>query len=263
METVTYTPANELGVAHIELNRPKVRNAVNDQLLLDLRSAMIEFDEDENARAGVLSGTGKAFSSGADLRESHLRPVEEVSKVGGPSSRQTKNKASLFFESTNAKPLIAAVHGYVLGTAIRLALTCDYVVAESGTQFQLTEVAIGLDVTGLWFLLNARGGGVFADDVSLTGRYWSAEEGLNHGIINEVSERGEYFERAMLVAGQIAALPSDAVQAVVRVRRQVLAESHVKAQGLAPKGLHKSGIYRTEAEKFFASKKGSNQSDAS
>ena len=254
MKTVIYNAANERGVAHIELNRPAVLNAVNDQMVLDLRRGLVQFDEDPDARAAVLSGSGRAFSSGADLRELQLRPVDEAERVGSPTARDARDKAGLFFESTNTKPLIAALHGYALGAGVLLALTCDYVVADPGTQLQLTEVAIGLDVTGLWFLLVALGGGTFANDVSLTGRFWSAQEGYNHGVITEVSEPGEYLTRAMSIASQIAALPTDAVRAVVRVRRQLLAESHVKAQGLASKGLFKSGVYREEAEKFFATK---------
>ena len=93
--------------------------------------------------------------------------------------------------SVNWKPVIAAVHGYVLGLALGLVLECDLIVAEAGTKFQVTETPRGLSGAKYWALLNFRGGGAFATDVSLTGRFFTAEEAQAAGVIERVAPAGE------------------------------------------------------------------------
>ena len=90
--------------------------------------------------------------------------------------RRDASSHDLLLRAVNWKPVMAAVHGYVLGLALGLVLECDLIVAEAGTKFQVTETPRGLSGAKYWAMLNFRGGGAFATDVALTGRFFTAEE---------------------------------------------------------------------------------------
>ena len=130
-------------IATITLNRPDKLNAVSDEVVAQLADALRRFDLDDEAEVAILNGKGRAFSSGADVRQRQLRSREEFEKLGGPQGWGT-NSADLLTRSVNWKPVIAAVHGHVLGLALGLTLECDLIVAAAGTRFQLTETSRGL-----------------------------------------------------------------------------------------------------------------------
>jgi enoyl-CoA hydratase/carnithine racemase len=117
---------------------------------------------------------------------------------------------------------LAAPHGYVLGLALGLVLESDLVVAEAGTKFQVTETPRGLSGAKYWALLRFRGAGAFATDVSLTGRFFTAEEALEAGIIDRVAPQGCTMEVARDVAAQVAKNPPLGVRSTVRARRHAL-----------------------------------------
>src|SRR5436309_3035956 len=125
-------------IATITLNRPDKLNAVSDEVVVQLSEALRRFDLDPEAEVAIINGNGRAFCSGADVRQRQLRSRDEFKKLGGPQGWGT-NSADLFTRAVNWKPLIAAVHGYVLGLGLGLTLECDLIVAEAGTRFQLTE----------------------------------------------------------------------------------------------------------------------------
>ncbi len=97
--------------------------------------------EDE-AQIAIITGRGRAFSSGADVKQRQLRSREEFLRLGGPQGRGT-HSADLLTRSVNWKPVIAAPHGYVLGLSVGIVLECDLIVAEEGTRFQITETSRG------------------------------------------------------------------------------------------------------------------------
>ena len=138
---------------------------------------------------------GTRFSSGADVQQRQLRPREEMEAHGGPQARDA-NSENLLTDCVNWKPVICAAHGYVLGLALGIALECDLIVAEEGTKFQVTEAPRGLSGAKYWALLNFRGGGSLAVQVSLTGRFFTAEEALRVNIIDQVAPKGEYLTAA-------------------------------------------------------------------
>ena len=98
-------------------------------------------------------------------------------------------------QSVNWKPVIAAVHGYVLGLGLGMVLDCDLIVAEAGTKFHLTETSRGLGSAKQWAQLHFRSG-AFADEIALTGRYFTAEEALAANLINRVAPTGEFMAAA-------------------------------------------------------------------
>jgi enoyl-CoA hydratase/carnithine racemase len=246
-ERITFTVDD--GIAWITLNRPDKLNALTDAMCLRFRELLFEVDETDDIKAAIVCGNGRAFCSGADVRQRQLRPPEEMRRLGSPHARGA-SVSDAFFGFAHWKPVIAAVHGYVLGAALALTLRCDFVVASPSTKFQVTEILRGLDVSRFWSFLTYLGGGTFANDVCLTGRFWSAEEGLNHGMVSRVVAEGEHRKEAEAVARHITSLPPMAIRAVVRNRRLALEELQAYANARVTQGLHLSQDFRESAMAF-------------
>jgi enoyl-CoA hydratase/carnithine racemase len=200
-------------IAIIALDRPEKLNAVNDEVVRQLMAAFRRFDLDPDAHIAILCG--------ADVHQRQLRSREEFERLGGPQGHGA-NSGDLLFQSVNWKPVIAAVHGYVLGLGLGMVLDCDLIVAETGTQFQLTETSRGLGAAKHWAQFHFRGAGAFGDEVSLTGRYFTAEEALAANVINRVAQPGMFMETALTLARAVAANPPLSVRATVRARRWFL-----------------------------------------
>jgi enoyl-CoA hydratase/carnithine racemase len=130
----------------------------------------------------------------------------------------------LLMQSVNWKPVVAAVHGYVLGLGLGMMLDCDLIVAEAGTKFHLTETSRGLGSAKQWAQLHFRSG-AFADEIALTGRYFTAEEALAANLINRVAPAGTFMEAARTLAEAVAANPPLSVRATVRTRRWRLGQA--------------------------------------
>jgi enoyl-CoA hydratase/carnithine racemase len=181
MSLVEYACNNQ--IATLSLNRPDRLNAFSDELVRHLADALRRFDLDPDAQVAVICGNGRAFSSGADVLQRQLRKREEFLEHGGPQGWGA-NSGDLLTRSVNWKPVIAAPHGYAMGLALGIVLECDLIVAAAGTKFQVTETSRGLGGAKYWALLNFRGAAAFATEVTLTGRFFTAEEALAAGIIN-------------------------------------------------------------------------------
>lgn len=205
-------------VATITLNRPDKLNAFDADLVRALAAKLRQFDEDEAARVAILNGAGKAFSSGADVRARQCRSIDEFERLGGPQEPDA-HSGDLLTRSVKWKPVIAAPHGYVMGLAVGIVLECDIVVAEAETRFQITETPRGLGGARYWGLAHFGGGGAFATEVALTGRFFSAEEAREAGLIARVSPRGEHLDTARQLAQSIARNPPLSVRSIVRSRR--------------------------------------------
>jgi enoyl-CoA hydratase/carnithine racemase len=232
----------EDNVALISMNRPQKLNAIDDDMVRSLMATMHQFDMDDDAHTAILCGNGRAFCSGADVRARQLRSAEELKQKGGPSAGDAKS-GDIFMRSVNWKPVIAAVHGYVLGLGIGLALDCELVVAEEGTQFQITETPRGLSGSGKYMnLLAYRGSGGFATEVTLTGRFFTAEEALAAGVIDRVAPAGKYIEVARELAAAINKNPPLAVRASVMQRRWQVEDN--RREAVRYQGLNK--LYLTE-----------------
>jgi enoyl-CoA hydratase/carnithine racemase len=205
-------------VATITLNRPDKLNAFDANLVRDLAAKLRRFDEDDSARVAILAGAGKAFSSGADVRARQCRSVEEFERLGGPQEPDA-HSGDLLTRAVKWKPVIAAPHGYVMGLAIGIVLECDIVVAEAETKFQITETPRGLGGARYWGLAHFCGAAAFATEVALTGRFFSAEEAHEVGLIARVCPRGEHLDVARQLAQCIARHPPLSVRSTVRSRR--------------------------------------------
>jgi enoyl-CoA hydratase/carnithine racemase len=238
------------GIAYITLNRPEVRNALSDAVIRELRGLLIRMDDDPHASVGVLSGVGKAFCSGADVKQRQLRPRDELRRLGGPEARDART-GDLPYGLVNWKPLIAAVHGYAMGAGLYLAMMCDLIVAAEGTQFQITETVRGTDSTRYLMMLAERSSLGFATDVALTGRFFSAEEGKRAGAIDRLVSAGEHVRAAEALARQILELPPLAVRQIVEVRRGINEEVEVRARMRRSRTLHLTDDFRESASSFI------------
>src|SRR5262245_5116928 len=251
-ETVLYETKGP--ICYITLNRPDKLNAASDQLVEEVNDALFEFDADPELLVAIVSGAGRAFCSGADVRQRQLRTREELRRLGGPAGRRSRELGLV--EAVNWKPAIAAVHGFALGLGYMLAMSCDLVVAAEGTKFQIREVQRGLGGAQHWVATWFWTGSRFANEVALTGRMFDAEEALRHGMVNRVVPREELMSTAEALAAEIAANPPLAVRANVRVMRWFVNErqrqSKLYTQG---RGLHLTEDFHESAAAFVEKRK--------
>lgn len=234
-------------IAYVELARPSKLNAFNDGQVVALADALEEFDHDDAAHVAILHGEGRAFSSGADVRERQLRPREELQRFGTPEARDAQGRG-LLYDQINFKPVVAAAHGYVLGMAVGLLMECELAVATHETKFQITEMPRGLWASRYWALLQHRGGGAFADEVVFTGRYFSGREAAEHNLITASVQEGRHLDKAEEYATAMAANPPLALRAAARARRWYL-QQHEAPEPLLRAGfpLHLSQDFRESA----------------
>jgi 2-(1,2-epoxy-1,2-dihydrophenyl)acetyl-CoA isomerase len=203
--------------AKIELNRPERLNAWSNQFSQDLLAAIREVTDNPEIRAVTVTGAGRAFSSGADLKEVAERPgagPEDVYK------RLTERYHPLITGiRLMAKPVIAAVNGPAAGIGLSLALACDLVVAASSAFFQLAFVNIGLVPDGgSSLLVPSRVGFARAAELAMLGERLDAQTALNWGLINRVWPDDEFAAQADALLDRLA---SGATQSYAGTKRQL------------------------------------------
>jgi enoyl-CoA hydratase len=175
----------------ITLNRPDAMNAINGALANGLWNAVQRLNDDPGLTAGVLTGAGRGFSAGMDLKA--FARGEDI----GPMMT--------FIQNGSKKPLIGAIEGFALAGGLELALSCDLLVAAKGVKLGIPEVGVGLFAAGGGLLrLPARVGYGKAMEMAITGDPITAEEGLAFGLIARLTEKGEAVAAAMTLAERIA-----------------------------------------------------------
>jgi len=175
----------------ITLNRPEAMNAINGALSEGLRSAVQDLDSDSGLTAGVLTGAGKGFCSGMDLKA--FSRGEDI----GPMLEFVQNGA--------AKPLVGAIEGFALAGGLELALSCDLLVAARGAKLGIPEVGVGLFAAGAGlFRLPGRVGYGTAMEMAITGDPITAEEAADHGLVSRLTEPGGALGEALALAERIA-----------------------------------------------------------
>jgi enoyl-CoA hydratase/carnithine racemase len=250
--TVRYAVDN--GIATITLDRPERLNAFSDAMVVALNAALRRFDADPAALTAVIHGAGRAFSTGADVHQRQLRAREEFERLGGPQG-EGAHASELFVRAVNWKPVIAAVHGHVMGLAFGIMLECDLIVAAAGTLLQVTETSRGLGGARYWGLMQFRGAAAFGTEMALTGRFFTAEEALQARLINRLAPQGTHLEVARALAEEVNANPPLSVRATVRTRRWYLEQlSREIAMQTQPLKLYLSEDFN-EAARAFAEKR--------
>ncbi len=180
----------------ITLNRPDAMNAVNQDLAQQLAAAMDEMDANPEISCGVLTGNGRGFCAGMDLKAfaQGSFPTVEGRGFGGITEQPPK------------KPVIAAVEGFALAGGLELALTCDLIVSAEGAKFGIPEAGVGL-FAGAGGLMRLPRVVPYAVGMrmALTAKPIRAEEALGYGMIAEVTPKGEALAKAIELAEEIAA----------------------------------------------------------
>jgi enoyl-CoA hydratase/carnithine racemase len=193
-------------VAIIKLNRPEVRNAIDDALRQEFMAVIERIAADEAVRAVVLTGEGKSFCAGGDIsgmKERLKAPSGEVAFNGWRRQGQTHRSVALLHSLP--KPVIAAVNGAAAGLGCDMALACDFIVASEDAQFTMSFVKRGLvsDGGGMYFLPR-RVGLPRAKELIFTGRVVDAREALSIGLADRVSPAEKLVADAVAWARELS-----------------------------------------------------------
>ncbi len=175
----------------ITLNRPEAMNAINTDLAQGVLAAVSELDGDDGLTAGVMTGAGRGFCAGMDLK---------AFAASGPPKGMGE-----FFEQGARKPLIAAIEGFALAGGLEMALSCDLLVAADNVKFGIPEAGVGLFAGGGALIrLPSRVGYMKAMEMALTAEPITAQEAQALGLVARLTKPGQALDGAMELAERIA-----------------------------------------------------------
>jgi 2-(1,2-epoxy-1,2-dihydrophenyl)acetyl-CoA isomerase len=195
--------------ATIRLNRPSALNAWDATLGNELLDAVRAVAADDEVRAVCVTGAGRAFSSGADLRAMAARPRTEEGYIDVYTPLMTIYHPILTGLRTMPKPVVAAVNGPAVGIGCSLALSCDLIVAAASAYLSLAFAGIGLVPDGgALALIAARSGAARATQMALLGERVNASQALRWGLVNEVYPDREFQDGVDEVLDRLANGPT-------------------------------------------------------
>ena len=205
-KSIQFSVENQIGT--LSMNRPENLNAINLEMLDEMLRAIFEATKDNNVRAIILKGNGRAFSSGGDIRV-----MEEM--MDGDTKTFMKNWVNRVHLlemqlRTIRKPMIASIHGVASGQGFNLALACDLRIASESATFNQSWVQLGLTSEGTYFLPRLVGVGK-ATEMFFTGDSISAAEAFKWGIVNRVVPDEELESETMLWAARMASGPTESL----------------------------------------------------
>ena len=214
-ETLIYE--KDGSVARISLDRPAVLNAYNIQMRDDFSEALAAAADDPDVRALLIAGEGRGFCAGADLTEFGTAPSQVV-------ARKVRWQRDVWRQMIDAdKPIVAAVHGYCIGSGLEIALLCDLRLAAEDTVFAMPEVRLGMiPAAGGTQTLPRNAGASDSLDLLLTGRRFTTAEALAMGLVTRVSPMGRLVEDAWKAAVALADCPTGTVVSLKRALREGL-----------------------------------------
>ncbi|MGE3143258.1 MAG: enoyl-CoA hydratase [Hyphomonadaceae bacterium] len=201
------------GAGLVTMNRPEAMNALSRALRRELASAFAALNEDDDVRAIVLTGAGRAFTAGLDLKE--LAVSESVG--------EDTNSANVALNPVKAiesckKPVIGAVNGAAITGGFEVALACDILIGSENARFADTHARVGiLPGWGLSQKLSRMLGISRAKEISLTGNFVDAQTALAWGLLNRVVPAADLIETALKLARDIASAPARFTQAYKRL----------------------------------------------
>jgi enoyl-CoA hydratase/carnithine racemase len=197
-ETIQFEMRGPIGL--LTFNRPDRLNAISQRMIDEVNELLDRIETDENVRALVVTGAGRAFSAGFDLKDGADRPWGTVGSVT-PILKKDFDFIMRFWHF--ALPTVAAVKGYALAGACELAMACDITIAAAGTRFGEPELRFGSGIVAL--LMPWLSGPKKAKEAILTGNdKITAEEALAMGLVNRVVPEGEELATALAIAREIA-----------------------------------------------------------
>ena len=194
-----------LKVGLIQLNRPEVLNALNNELMQEVVSVLEAFDKDSEIGCTVLSGNQKAFAAGADIKE--MADASSIEMLIRDQFARWDRIRKL------KKPVIAAVSGFALGGGCELAMSCDMIIAAEGAKFGQPEINLGvIPGAGGTQRLTKAVGKARAMEIILTGKMFTAKDMFIAGLVTKVVDNDVYQDEAIELAKEIATKPTIAVQ---------------------------------------------------
>jgi enoyl-CoA hydratase len=197
------------GIATIKLNRPQVLNAMNKQLWLDFQVALDDVKNDPEIKVLIITGEGRAFSTGADLKDSKDRSIEDYRDY--LVELQETSRKIIRFE----KPIIAAINGYALGSGYELALACDIRLAAEEAKIGSPEARVTSSVTGgaMRLVQDLIGPGK-AKELLFTSEYIDGKEAERIGLVNKSVPLDQLMEKTREMAKKIAENSAFSIQII-------------------------------------------------
>ena len=206
------------GVARITLNRPEKRNALNDAIIAELKTALRKADSDESVRAVVISGAGKDFCSGADL--SALQKISNASVSENLDDAYALMEVFTIIREVHV-PVVAAVHGRALAGGCGLACACDLILAARSAQFGFPEVKIGFVPAMVMAILRRNVSEKRAFELITRGGEITAEQAQEFGLVNQVFSDDEFKTDVDSYVRVFAGLSKSAVALTKRLLYQM------------------------------------------
>lgn len=203
MDFITIQIGIEKNVARIALNRPDVRNALNEKMITELTEAVEWLDCRDDIRVIEICGNGKTFCAGADIQY-----MKRIGEYDYDRNLDDARRLSSLFQKIYycKKPIISMVHGAVIGGGNGITAASDIVLAVRDTRFAFSEVRLGITPATISPFVLRRCGVATARDLMLSGRIFSADEALRYGLVtfvgdlNEVNERMDFYIKHFLEA---------------------------------------------------------------
>jgi methylglutaconyl-CoA hydratase len=246
--------AYDSAVATLTLNRPDKRNAISYELIDDLIGALGEV-KNSAAQILIITGAGKAFSSGMDL--DNLKAL--IGRTREQNLEDSRTMVSLFRSLYEfPKPTIAAVNGAAIAGGTGLALLCDFTLAVPEAKFGYTEVRIGFVPAIVSTFLLRQVGEKIARDLLLTGRIFDAAEAFKLGLINEVVPQEKLLDRAQELAAQLAEnSPLSLLHTKRLLTEHARAELDIQIESAIREnaGIRESADFREGVESFLEKRK--------
>jgi enoyl-CoA hydratase len=216
-------------VAIISINRPKVLNALNLELMQDLAGLLEGYDADDAIRVILLAGSERAWAAGADIGD--MATATRKDMESRDQFTQWERIKSI------RKPIVAAVSGFALGGGCELMMHCDVIICSETAKIGQPEINIGvMPGAGGTQRLTRAVGKALAMDIVLSGRFLSAKEALAYGLVSRVVPREHWFDEAKRVAHAIATKAPTSLQnakeSVLNSEEQSLSEGLVRERQL-------------------------------
>lgn len=198
LKAVKFSVENKIGL--IQIARPEALNALNKQVMNDLRLLLQELESKRELRAAILTGEGeKAFVAGADIKEMETLSPSQARELSLQGQNLFQRLEDLPF------PVICAMNGFALGGGLELALSCDFIIASNKAKWGLPEVTLGLiPGYGGTQRLSRNLGRALARRVALSGEIFTAQQGYEWGLFTQTVEPGELLPAAKKIAALLA-----------------------------------------------------------
>ena len=237
-------------IAWLRFNRPDQLNAMNALMMNEIIHALGEIDSarSDQLRVAVITGAGKAFMAGADIKEYAQQSQEEFEAF------QTAGYSMYEAIENNSKPIIAAINGYAFGGGFEIALACDMIVAVEGAKMGLPEILLNLIPGGGGAIRLTKKIGVnLTNEMIMTGRTVPAEEMHRHGLVNHLYPKEDFIEKTSQFATAFADKEADRLQVIKQITKLSVGDELAaqKAESAALNKFYQSKEGKEKIQEFY------------